>query len=153
MLTPNRHSTQCHWPYTLEWGCSVGPCMLIHYHIKFLFSYPKLILKFHLLYCTMCYIHCLLTYLALILYLSKIYTCIHYSVFCVYGICCGLYCSLRIFCIQKIFMFKSFALIIFVYMNYARFSRSHYISFFKTEKQGMLANNECSSWYNRVGDF
>ena len=21
------------------------------------------------------------------------------------------------------------------------------------EKQGMLVNNECSSWYNRVGDF
>ena len=21
------------------------------------------------------------------------------------------------------------------------------------EKQGMLANDECSSWYNRVGDF
>ena len=21
------------------------------------------------------------------------------------------------------------------------------------EKQGMIVNNECSSWYNRVGDF
>ena len=28
LLTFNRHSTQCHWPDTLEWGCSVGPCTL-----------------------------------------------------------------------------------------------------------------------------
>ena len=26
----NCHSTQCQWPCTLEWGCSVGPWMLIH---------------------------------------------------------------------------------------------------------------------------
>ena len=24
---------------------------------------------------------------------------------------------------------------------------------FKKEKQGMLVNDECSSWYNRVGDY
>ena len=30
LLILNPHSTQCHWPCTLEWGCSVGPCMLIH---------------------------------------------------------------------------------------------------------------------------
>ena len=36
-LTLNRHSTQCHWPCTLEWGCSVGSCTLIHCRIKFWF--------------------------------------------------------------------------------------------------------------------
>ena len=44
-LTLNCRSTQCHWPRTLEWGGSIRPCMLIHRHIKFPFSCPKLILK------------------------------------------------------------------------------------------------------------
>ena len=30
-LTLNHHSTQCHWSHTLEWGCFIGACMLIHY--------------------------------------------------------------------------------------------------------------------------
>ena len=26
-------------------------------------------------------------------------------------------------------------------------------AFYSVEKEGMLVNDECSSWYNRVGDF
>ena len=45
-LTLNCHSTQCHWPHTLEeWGCFVGPCMLIHRCTITVFFYPKLIQK------------------------------------------------------------------------------------------------------------
>ena len=47
----NHHSTQCHWPRALEWGCSTSPCMLIHWCANFLFSYHKLILKIVLTYC------------------------------------------------------------------------------------------------------
>ena len=43
-LALNRHNTRCHWPRTLEWGCSVGPCTLIHRCTKTVFSYSKLIL-------------------------------------------------------------------------------------------------------------
>ena len=35
------NSTQCHWLCTLEWGCFVRPCMLIHPGIKDVFFYPK----------------------------------------------------------------------------------------------------------------
>ena len=45
LLTLDHHSTQCHWPHTLEWGCFVGPCMLICRRTKSVFSYPKLMLK------------------------------------------------------------------------------------------------------------
>ena len=31
--------------HTLKWGCSVGPCILNYSCTKFLFPYPKLILK------------------------------------------------------------------------------------------------------------
>ena len=73
-FTLNCHSTQCHWPSTLEWGCSVGACMLIHWSIKFLFFYPKLIQKKNcLLYFTKSYIHCLLTYLAFLLNKMQFY--------------------------------------------------------------------------------
>ena len=41
----NYHSTQHHWPHTLERGCSVGPCILIHCWTKFPSSYSKLTLK------------------------------------------------------------------------------------------------------------
>ena len=37
LITLNHHSTQYHWQHTLEWGCSVGSCMLINFHIKFIF--------------------------------------------------------------------------------------------------------------------
>ena len=46
LLTLNHHGTQCHWSCTLEeWGCFVEPCMLIHWCMIGVFSYPKLMLK------------------------------------------------------------------------------------------------------------
>ena len=41
----NKLLTLCHWPHTLDWGCSVRPCTLIQCCTQFLSSYPKLILK------------------------------------------------------------------------------------------------------------
>ena len=40
LLTLIHHSTQCHWPCILKWGCCVKMCMLIHilsYKFSFLF--------------------------------------------------------------------------------------------------------------------
>ena len=45
LFTLDRQSMQRHWPCTLEWDCSVWQCLLVHCHIKFSFSYSKLMLK------------------------------------------------------------------------------------------------------------
>ena len=66
-VTLNQTNTQCHWLYVLEWGCSVGPCMLVDFHIKFSFLLSQTDIKNQLLYCTKSYIHHLLTCLAFFL--------------------------------------------------------------------------------------
>ena len=77
-LTLNCHSTQFHWPCTLEWGCSVEPCMLIDCRIKFFSPIPNWYFKNHLLYCTKSYIHHLLTYLAFLINKLQLYQeCCH----------------------------------------------------------------------------
>ena len=60
-LTLNQHGTQCHWPHTLQWGCSVGLCILIHCCTKSFPSYPKMILKICVLCCTKSWVNHLLT--------------------------------------------------------------------------------------------
>ena len=77
LMILNRHITQCNWPCTLEWGCFVGSCILIHCSTKFLFRYPKLIPKNHLHIYTLLYqkLHCQHAYLY-----NKIYICINPSV-------------------------------------------------------------------------
>ena len=64
--TLNYNSTQCHWPRTLEWGWSACRNGLIHCHIKFPSSYPKLTSENHQPYYTTNYIHRLPTNLSLL---------------------------------------------------------------------------------------
>ena len=73
ILTLNSHSTQCHIPHSLEWGCSVRLCMLIRWQTIAAFSYPKLILKFCLFYCTKSYIYCLVMYFAFLVNKTQCY--------------------------------------------------------------------------------